>query len=78
MLLGIIYVSDTELGWEPIVKSWLAKRDSAQAAGLQPCFDKYVGRMLEFIRVNLKPVMYNETAGTVGTLLTLLNAILKR
>lgn len=75
---GIIYVSDTELGWEPIVKSWLAKRDSSQATGLQPCFDKYVAKMLEFIRVNLRPVMYNETACTVGTLLTLLNAILKK
>lgn len=28
---GIIYVSDTELGWEPIAKSWLARRtDAAQ------------------------------------------------
>jgi len=28
---GIIYVSDSELGWEPITKSWLARRtDSAQ------------------------------------------------
>lgn len=77
-LPGIIFVSDTELGWEPIVKSWLAKRDTAQAAGLQPCFDKYVARLLEFIRVNLRPVMYNETSCTVGALLTLLNAILKR
>ena len=23
---GIIFVSDTELGWEPIVKSWLQKK----------------------------------------------------
>lgn len=66
------------MGWEPIVKSWLAKRDAAQSAGLQPCFDKYVARVLEFIRVNLKPVVYNEMACTVGTLLTLLNAILKK
>lgn len=71
-------MSDSELGWEPIVKSWLVKRDPQQAAGLQPCFDKYVGRLLEFIRVNLHPVVYNETACTVGTLLTLLNAVLKR
>eukprot|EP00879_Flechtneria_rotunda_P026528 GHRR01028292.1.p1 GENE.GHRR01028292.1~~GHRR01028292.1.p1 ORF type:complete len:1302 (+),score=429.83 GHRR01028292.1:91-3906(+) len=75
---GIIYVSDTELGWEPVVKSWLAKRDQAQATGLQPCFDKYVSRMLEFIRVNLRPVVYNETACTVGTLLTLLSATLQK
>lgn len=75
---GIIYVSDTELGWEPVVKSWLAKRDPPQAAGLQPCFDKYITRMLDFIRVSLHTVMYNETACTISTLLTLLNAVLKK
>uniref|UniRef100_A0A383W453 AAA+ ATPase domain-containing protein n=1 Tax=Tetradesmus obliquus TaxID=3088 RepID=A0A383W453_TETOB len=75
---GIIYVSDTELGWEPVVKSWLAKRDPQQAAGLQPCFDKYITRMLDFIRVSLHTVMYNETACTISTLLTLLNAVLKK
>ena len=37
---GIIYVSDTELGWEPVVKSWLAKKEAAHAAALSPCFDK--------------------------------------
>jgi len=75
---GIIYVSDSELGWEPVVKSWLAKREQALVAGLQACFDKYVARMLEFVRVNLHPVLYNETACTVNTLLTLLSATLKK
>jgi hypothetical protein len=28
-LTGIIYVSDSELGWEPITKSWLARRTDA-------------------------------------------------
>ena len=60
------------------MKSWLAKLDSTQAAGLQPCFDKYVGRILEFVRVHLHPVMFNETASQVGTLLTLLTATLKK
>lgn len=26
LFLGIIYVSESELGWEPVVKSWLARR----------------------------------------------------
>jgi len=71
-------VSDSELGWEPIVKSWLAKQTAAQATALQPCFDKYMTRMLDFVRVNLRPVMYNETSCTVSTLLTLLSATLKK
>lgn len=74
---GIIYVSDTELGWEPVVKSWLQRRDPTEAAALEPCFPKYVQRMLDYIRVSLKPVMYNEQVCQVGTLLTLLHSSLK-
>lgn len=77
-MAGIIYVSDSELGWEPIVKSWLAKREPSLVAGLQACFDMYVAQLLEYVRVNLHPVMYNETACTVNTLLTLLTATLKK
>ena len=47
---GIIYVSDSELGWGPVVASWLQTRRPAEAAALKPCFDKYVERVLEFIR----------------------------
>ncbi len=75
---GIIYVSDVELGWEPPVKSWLAKLEPAYAAGLSPCFDKYVGPLLDYIRISARPVMYNEQACSVNTLLTLLNGALKR
>lgn len=71
-------MSDSELGWEPAVKSWLAKREQALVPGLQACFDKYVARMLEIVRIHLHPVMYNETACTVQSLLTLLSATLKK
>ena len=47
---GIIYISDTELGWGPIVTSWLAERPPAVAAALKPCFDKFVQPVLDLIR----------------------------
>lgn len=47
---GIIYVSDVELGWGPLAASWLQARRPAEAALLQPCFDMYVGRALDFVR----------------------------
>jgi dynein heavy chain len=80
---GIIYVSDTELGWEPVVQSWLAacsKREHCKTfvPGLQACFEKYAARMLEYVSINMHPVMYNEAAGMVKTLLTLLTATLKK
>jgi len=74
---GIIYVSDTELGWEPVVKSWLKSKEAPHAAGLQPCFERFVNKVLDFIRLNLKPVMYNEQVSQVTTLMTLLDGCIK-
>ena len=45
------------------MKSWLQRREPAEAEMLQPLFDKYVSHMLEYIRINLHPVMYNEQVG---------------
>jgi dynein heavy chain len=47
---GIIYISDTDLGWQPVVASWLQARKPNEAALLQPCFDKYVEHMLQYLR----------------------------
>ena len=74
---GIIYVSDTELGWQPVVASWLQTRPAAEAAALRPCFDTYVGPLLDYVRLHLRPVMHNEQVCQVNTLLTLLTGILK-
>ncbi|PSC73956.1 flagellar outer dynein arm heavy chain gamma [Micractinium conductrix] len=73
---GIIYVSDSELGWQPVVASWLQARSEAEAAALCPCFDKYVTPLLDFIRLELRPVMSNEQVCQVSTLLTLLSGVL--
>ncbi|KAL4452763.1 hypothetical protein ABPG75_008425, partial [Micractinium tetrahymenae] len=74
---GIIYVSDSELGWGPVAASWLQARTEAEAAALRPCFDKYVTPLLDFIRLELRPVMSNEQVCQVSTLLTLLSGVLK-
>lgn len=47
---GIIYISSTELGWQPIVTSWLHGRSVTESAVLKPLFEKYVDAMLEFVR----------------------------
>lgn len=60
---GIIYVSDSELGWQPMVASWLQARPEREAAALRPCFDKYVDPLLEHVRLELRPVMHNEVVG---------------
>ena len=47
---GIIYVSDSELGWAPAVATWLQTRRPQEAAALKPCFDKYTQHMLDNTR----------------------------
>ena len=54
---GIIYVSETELGWKPLVASWLAKLKPQEQAALKPCFDKYVDALLDVVRLECRPVM---------------------
>lgn len=75
---GIIYVSSVELGWAPVVKSWLQKRREQEATALGECFDKYVNHFLLFVKLNFKAVMYNEEVCQIGTLLTLLDGMLKK
>ena len=62
---GIIYVSDSELGWAPVVASWLQTRRPQEAAALKPCFDKYVEHMLDYIRCALGLV--TQTVYSVST-----------
>lgn len=49
-----------------------------QAQALSALFDKYVSRLLSWLRINGKPVMYNEAVCHVNTLLTLLRSSLQK
>ena len=82
---GIIYVSETELGWRPLVKSWLEKRRKPEAEILEPLFEHYVDPLCALIRLECKPLMsgipwlhVSRDFCSVTTLLTLLDGILKR
>ena len=55
----------------------MQKRDAAESAILAPFFEKYVNRMFDFIRLNTRPVMFNEQVSQIGTLSTLLNGYIK-
>ena len=40
---GIIYVSDTDLDWEPVFEGWLKTRPQNHAAVLRGLITKYLG-----------------------------------
>ena len=81
---GIIYVSDTELGWRPLVASWLETRGKAETEALSPLFEKYVDDLITFIKLECRPVMggipwehVSRDFCSIGSLLTMLDASLK-
>ena len=74
---GIIYLSDSELGWQPLVASWLESRPERQSSMLRSCFDKYTAPLADVVKQKCKPVIANEDVCQIGTLLTLLSAILQ-
>ena len=81
---GIIYVSETELGWKPLVASWLDKRRKQESALLKPLFEKYIDPITHFIALECKPIMsgipwehVSRDFCSVGSLLTMLQACLK-
>jgi dynein heavy chain, axonemal len=63
---GIIFVSESDLDWEPVLKSWLMKKPSHQATVLSNCFQKYIGHcdgpksyghLFVFLTRQCKPVL---------------------
>lgn len=65
---GIIYVSDTELGWGPVVASWCQARPAAVTSILKPCFDKYVQPTLDYIRCEHMWRMLLDLAHAAGSI----------
>ncbi|XP_062301425.1 dynein axonemal heavy chain 2 [Scomber scombrus] len=54
---GMVYNDYTDLGWKPFVKSWLEKRQKAEADNLKRLFEKYVESTLSFKKSNCKELI---------------------
>jgi dynein heavy chain len=82
---GIIFVSDSDLDWEPVLKSWLKLKPSNQASVFQKCFAHFVGQcegpksyghLFHFIQKQCKPVMHVSRVGVIEGCCTLLDSLL--
>ena len=73
---GIIYVSEDDLGWQPMATSYLAKRPAEEAKELQLFFDRYVGPMLDFLSRECHSKMSCSEMGLVASLTTQLSALI--
>lgn len=60
---GMIYLNVEDLGWQPMVKSWLRNpkgpkiQDAVLVDTLQKCFDKFMDPALEFRRRECKELV---------------------
>lgn len=82
---GIIFVSDSDLDWEPPLQSWLQKKPPHISPIFADCFRKYVGRcespkafghLFHFIIKNCKPVISTCRIGLIRGCCDLLDGLL--
>ncbi len=81
---GIIYVSDTDLDWEPVVKAWVCSRQAGHQSVLSELFRKWMGdctpsspgHLVKFLVCNTKQVMQASRIGLCMGLCDLLGALI--
>ncbi|XP_075250106.1 dynein beta chain, ciliary-like isoform X2 [Convolutriloba macropyga] len=76
---GILFINALDVGWKPMVDSWIETRDSPIEKGYLPIlFDKYVNMCLEVLRArNYKKVTPITDIAHVEMLIKLLSSLLK-
>eukprot|EP00736_Rhodelphis_marinus_P010572 Rmarinus@m.9666 len=74
---GVIFLNATDLGWQPMVQSWIDDRDSeTERAELHQLFEKYVPPTLEHLRRSFKFVTALVDMNMVDTLCRILEGML--
>ncbi|NXH39972.1 DYH17 protein, partial [Dicaeum eximium] len=74
---GILYINPTDLGWSPIVTSWIETRtEKSEKAALTILFDKYLPPCLEKLRSGFKTITPVPEVTAIQTVLSLLECFL--
>ncbi|NXG18699.1 DYH17 protein, partial [Grallaria varia] len=74
---GILYINATDLGWNPIVTSWLEARTvKSEKAILMVLFDKYLPPCLEKLKSGFKTITPVPEVTVIQTILFLLECLL--
>ena len=81
---GILYVNETDIGWRPMVESWLSKRveDGIDPNGsdrtlISGFFDKYIEAMQDIVRRSFKECTYIYILNKICTIVYLLEALIE-
>ncbi|XP_005530761.1 PREDICTED: dynein heavy chain 17, axonemal [Pseudopodoces humilis] len=74
---GILYINPADLGWNPIVASWIETRTvKSEKAALMILFDKYLPPCLEKLRSGFKTITPVPEVTAIQTVLSLLECFL--
>ncbi|XP_078510049.1 dynein axonemal heavy chain 17 isoform X2 [Lissotriton helveticus] len=74
---GILYINPTDLGWNPVVSSWIENRAvQSEKANLMILFDKYLPVCLEKLKVGFKRITPVSEITVIQTILCLLECLL--
>lgn len=76
---GIVYVSDTDLGHEPIVEAWMLSRSKDEEKGLRELYDKFISTpdTFDWLMKNTENCMNATRAHLMSNLLHLMHGLLK-
>uniref|UniRef100_A0A673VKH9 Dynein axonemal heavy chain 17 n=1 Tax=Suricata suricatta TaxID=37032 RepID=A0A673VKH9_SURSU len=74
---GILYINPADLGWNPVVSSWIERRKvQSEKANLMILFDKYLPTCLEKLRFGFKKITPVPEVTVIQTTLYLLECLL--
>lgn len=74
---GVIYLNAEDIGWTPVVESWIHNReDKAYRPLLTELFDKYVEKSMEHCRRNFKTIVPLVPVNIAQTICKILEGIL--
>uniref|UniRef100_H2ZKB4 AAA+ ATPase domain-containing protein n=1 Tax=Ciona savignyi TaxID=51511 RepID=H2ZKB4_CIOSA len=74
---GILYLNPADLGWNPVVTSWIDKREiQSEKANLTILFDKYIPACLETLRGRFKTITPIPECAKIQMLCFLLEVLL--
>ncbi|XP_015272477.1 PREDICTED: dynein heavy chain 17, axonemal [Gekko japonicus] len=74
---GILYINPADLGWNPVVNSWIERREvQSEKANLMILFDKYLPTCLDKLKFGFKKITPVPEVTVVQTILYLLECLL--
>lgn len=76
---GIVFVSETDLGHDPIVEAWLSSRRDEEKVQVKECYDKYIAGpdMLDWLMKNVKNCMPAQAVHLVTNCFRVMDGLLR-